>query len=149
LVDDRVCGGGGVSLLCLMRPSRAPEGTIALLFTDIEGSTRLARLGSGRGDVLAAHHRLLEEAIGAEDGFVDAVDGDAFFATFVSAAAAARALTGEVIETEPLGLHRLKDFPSPELLFCPVVDGRGAAAFPAPRTQQVRPTNLAAFRPRL
>ncbi len=57
---------------------------------------------------------------------------------------AARALIGDVIATEPLGLHRLKDFPSPEPLFCAVVDGRGASAFAPPRTEQFRPTNLPA-----
>ena len=36
-----------------------PTGTITLLFTDIEGSTRLLqRLGSRYEDVLAAHARL-------------------------------------------------------------------------------------------
>jgi class 3 adenylate cyclase len=69
-----------------------PEGTIALLFTDIEGSTRLAaRMGRGWGSVLAEHHELVGGAIAAEQGFADATEGDAFFATFVDAAAAARA----------------------------------------------------------
>ena len=58
---------------------------------------------------------------------------------------AAVALAGEVVRTEPLGAHRLKDFPEPEQLFCAVVDGRGAGAFPPPRTAQVRPTNLSAL----
>ena len=54
----------------------APEGTIALLFTDIEGSTRLAReLGEAWRSVLADHHRLLEEAIASEGGFVAGVPG--------------------------------------------------------------------------
>jgi predicted ATPase/class 3 adenylate cyclase len=195
---------------------RPPEGTIALLFTDIEGSTQLAaRLGAGWPEVLAVHHELVGGAIAAESGFVDGTEGDAFFATFVDAAAAARAavaslralraygwpaevgqlavrmglhvgfverratgyvglevhraarvaaaahggqllltgaaraLVGEVVVVEPLGVHRLKDFPSPEPLFCAVVDGRGAAAFPPPRTEGVRPTNLPAGRPTL
>jgi predicted ATPase len=62
---------------------------------------------------------------------------------------AARALIGDVVPTEPLGAHRLKDFPAPEQLFCAVVDGRGAAAFPPPRTEKVRPTNLPAGAPSL
>jgi predicted ATPase len=61
----------------------------------------------------------------------------------------ARALVGDQVATEPLGEHRLKDFPSPELLFCAVVDGRGASFFPPPRTQHVRPTNLPAGLPAL
>ena len=73
-------------------PRRPPEGTIALLFTDIEGSTRLAaRLGPAWAAVLADHHELVGGAIAAEGGFVDGREGDAFFATFVEAAAAARA----------------------------------------------------------
>ena len=165
--------------------------------------------------MLAVHHDLVGGAIAAESGFVDGVEGDAFFATFVDAAAAARAavaslralrayrwpaevgvlavrmglhvgyverratgyvglevhraarvaaaahggqllltaaacaLIGEVVAVEPLGVHRLKDFPSPEPLFCAVVDGRGATAFPPPRTEGVRPTNLPAGRPAL
>ncbi|MEA2135554.1 MAG: hypothetical protein QOC68_3463 [Solirubrobacteraceae bacterium] len=63
--------------------------------------------------------------------------------------AAARDLVGDEVATDPLGMHRLKDFPAPEALFCAVVAGRGAAAFPAPRTQEVRPTNLPAGRPAL
>ena len=188
---------------------RAPEGTIALLFTDIEGSTKLAtELGSSWPDVLAEHHALVGGAIDEWGGFVDGTEGDAFFATFddpqaavsaavtalralrshdwppavgelkvrmglhvgyverletgyvglevhraarVAAAAhggqllitsAARALLGDRVVVEPLGVHRLKDFPDPEPLYCAVVDGRGAASFPPPRTQQVRPTNL-------
>jgi predicted ATPase/class 3 adenylate cyclase len=196
--------------------SQPPEGTIALLFTDIEGSTRLASaLGSGWAGVLADHHALVGRAIAAEGGFVDGTEGDAFFATFVDAPSAARAavgallalrtyawpeevgelgvrmglhvghverratgyvglevhraarvaaaahggqllmtgaarvLIGEAVPVEPLGVHRLKDFPSPEPLFCAVVGGRGAAAFPPPMTEEVRPTNLPAGAPTL
>jgi predicted ATPase len=57
---------------------------------------------------------------------------------------AARELAAEVVTAESLGLHRLKDFPKPEELFCAVVDGRGASAFPAPRTEELRRTNLPA-----
>ena len=184
-----------------------------MLFTDIEGSTRLAaRLGGAWPDVLAEHHGLVGRAIAGEGGFVDGTEGDAFFATFVDAVAGARAavaalralrahrwpdevgelavrmglhvgfverrstgyvgleihraarvaaaahggqlllsgvaraLIGNAVATEPLGLHRLKDFPSPEPLFCAVVDGRGASAFPPPGTEEFRPTNLPAGR---
>lgn len=191
-----------------------PEGTIALLFTDIEGSTRLAtKLGPDWRGVLADHHTLIGGAIAAEGGYVDGTEGDAFFATFMDARAAARAavnalqalrrhswppevgelkvrmglhvgfveraetgyvglevhraarvstaahggqlllttsareLVGEVVATEPLGSHRLKDFPGAVHLFCAVVDGRGASAFPPPRTEEIRPTNLPAGLP--
>ena len=197
-----------------MRAERPPEGTIALLFTDIEGSTRLAReLGSGWQEVLAEHDRLLDEALASEGGFLDSKEGDAFFATFANAGAAARAavhalrairrhpwpsavgelkvrmglhvgyvertaagyvglevhraarvaaaahgdqllltaaareLVGDAIAVDPLGFHRLKDFPEAVQLFCAVVDGRGANAFPPPKTEEVRPTNLPAGPP--
>jgi predicted ATPase/class 3 adenylate cyclase len=69
-----------------------PVGTIALLFTDIESSTRLAReAGDGWANVLAEHHRLLREAIEAHGGYVDATEGDAFFATFADAKAGVEA----------------------------------------------------------
>ncbi len=196
--------------------SQAPVGTIALLFTDIEGSTRLAKaLGSAWAGVLADHHELVGGAIAAEGGFIDGTEGDAFRATFQDARSAARAavaalralrshewpdgvgelrvrmgmhvgyvdrhatgyvglevhraarvaaaahggqllltgaardLVGEAIVLEPLGMYRLKDFPRPEELFCAVVDGRGAAGFPPPRSEQLRPTNLPAGLPTL
>jgi predicted ATPase/class 3 adenylate cyclase len=195
---------------------RAPEGTIALLFTDIEGSTRLAtQLGDAWPDVLAVHRRLVGDAIAAEGGFVDGTEGDAFFATFADAGAAARAavaalralrgydwppdvgelkvrmglhvgyverteagyaglevhraarvaaaahggqllmtsvargLVGDAVPSESVGVHRLRDFPSPEQLFCAMVDGRGADAFPPPRAADARPTNLPAGIPTL
>src|ERR1700687_5122788 len=41
-------------------PRPLPEGTVTLLFTDIEGSTRLLQqLGSRYAALLADHHRLL------------------------------------------------------------------------------------------
>ena len=195
---------------------RAPEGLVALLFTDIEGSTRLAaELGADWPAVLAEHHELVGGVIAGEGGFVAQVEGDAFFAAFedvvsagraavaaqralrahtwpeavgeltvrmglhvgrvqrtetgyvglevhraarVAAAAhggqllltaAARELVGDELITESVGVHRLKDFPAPVMLFCAVIDGRGAAAFPPPRTESVRPTNLPAGRPAL
>ena len=66
-----------------------PSGTIALLFTDIESSTLLARAtGDGWGDVLAAHHALLRDAIEGHGGYIDLTEGDAFFATFADTRAA-------------------------------------------------------------
>jgi class 3 adenylate cyclase len=70
----------------------APVGTIALLFTDIEGSTRLAsELGDAWPAVLNEHHRIVGTAIAEAGGFVDGTEGDAFFATFEDPVAAGRA----------------------------------------------------------
>jgi len=56
---------------------------LAMLFTDIEGSTELARaLGSDWPTVLGEHRRLLVAAIVAAGGHVQDTEGDAFFATF-------------------------------------------------------------------
>src|SRR4051794_38577932 len=63
-----------------------PVGTVTLLFTDIEGSTRLAReLGRAWGNVLQAHHDAVRTAIERHAGYVDGVEGDAFFAAFADA----------------------------------------------------------------
>ena len=188
-----------------------PTGVIALLFTDIEGSTRLARLlGAGWGDVLAAHHAIVRDAVRASGGWIDSSAGDGFCITFKQAASAGHAavaiqrqlrshhwptavgelrvrmglhladvewrddgyvgleihraarvaaaahggqllLTGPaaqllegVVPSQPLGAHRLKDFPLPIALHCAVIDGRGAAAFPPPRTLELRVGNLPA-----
>jgi class 3 adenylate cyclase len=65
---------------------------VALLFTDVEGSTRLVtELGPDWAGVLAEHHELVGGAIAEAGGFVDGVEGDAFFATFEDAVAAGRA----------------------------------------------------------
>ncbi len=69
-----------------------PTGTVTFLFTDIEGSTQLLqRVGEGYRDILAAHDRMLGEAIAAAGGVVVQTEGDAFFAAFPTAAGALRA----------------------------------------------------------
>ena len=75
-------------------------GTIALLFTDIEGSTRLAgELRASWPGVLADHRAIVGGAIGEEGGFVDGTEGDAFFATFSDATTWLNAVTGVVRDT--------------------------------------------------
>src|SRR4051812_33556564 len=62
-----------------------PSGTVTLLFTDIEGSTRLLHaLGDAYADALAAHRRALREAFGAHGGVEVDTAGDAFFYAFTS-----------------------------------------------------------------
>lgn len=64
----------------------------ALLFTDVEGSTRMARaLGDAWPQVVADHHRILRESIEARRGAVERITGDSFFALFESAEDAAAA----------------------------------------------------------
>ncbi len=69
-----------------------PTGTVTLLFSDIEGSTRLLqRTGDAYADLLAEHRRLLSEAFERHGGFRVDSEGDAFFVTFASAGDAAAA----------------------------------------------------------
>jgi predicted ATPase/class 3 adenylate cyclase len=67
-----------------------PTGTVTLLFTDIEGSTRLLhRLGGQRyAEALGLHRRLLREAFGRNGGYEVNYEGDSFFVAFADAAAA-------------------------------------------------------------
>jgi predicted ATPase/class 3 adenylate cyclase len=61
-------------------------GTVTLLFSDIEGSTRLLRrLGDAYAAALSAHRDLIRDAVGRHRGFEVDVQGDAFFVTFGSA----------------------------------------------------------------
>jgi predicted ATPase/class 3 adenylate cyclase len=81
--------------------SPLPIGTVTFLFTDIEGSTNLARTLRDRWPgVLREHHDVLRTAIRDHGGMEVRTEGDAFFAVFASAvdavaatAAAQRALT--------------------------------------------------------
>jgi len=72
--------------------AQLPSGRLSLMFTDIEGSTRLLiERGVGYRDLLAAHHRALRAAIQAHDGIEVGTEGDAFFVVFAEAADALRA----------------------------------------------------------
>ena len=63
-----------------------PEGTVTLLFTDIEGSTLLLReAGDAYAALLRAHRDLLQSAFSRHGGFVVDAEGDAFFVAFRSA----------------------------------------------------------------
>ena len=95
-----------------------PAGTVTLLFTDIEGSTRLLQeLGRERYvRALAEHRRLLRDTFAAYGGVEVEMQGDSFHFAFASAregvaaaAAAQQALAGHAWEVEPvrvrMGLH--------------------------------------------
>lgn len=61
-----------------------PRGTVTLLLTDVEGSTRLVKqLRDAYGDVLAAHQALLREAFDRHGGREIDSQGDAFFVAFM------------------------------------------------------------------
>jgi predicted ATPase/class 3 adenylate cyclase len=90
-----------------------PSGTITLLFTDIEGSTRLAQeLGAERFNAaLSEHRRILRGAFAVQEGVELRTEGDSFFAAFASAraAVAAAAEAQSALSTGPLrvriGIH--------------------------------------------
>jgi len=66
-----------------------PQGQVTFLFTDIEGSTRLAQvLGDGYRAVLTEHRRLLHAALTAQGGTAISTEGDALFVAFPDAAGA-------------------------------------------------------------
>jgi YVTN family beta-propeller protein len=63
-----------------------PTGTVTLLFSDIEGSTRLLKaLGDEYGNVLAEHQRLLRAAFDGAGGHEIDTQGDSFFVAFARA----------------------------------------------------------------
>ena len=60
-----------------------PAGTVTFLFTDIEGSTRLAQEQPGSfGALLERHHAILQGAIEGHGGYIFQIIGDAFCAAF-------------------------------------------------------------------
>jgi predicted ATPase/class 3 adenylate cyclase len=89
-----------------------PTGVVTLLFTDVEGSTRLLQeLGDGYGAALHEHRGRLRAAFAAHGGVEVDTQGDAFFVAFgrasdaVSAAVEGqRALAGSPIRVR-MGLH--------------------------------------------
>jgi class 3 adenylate cyclase len=81
-----------------------PSGTVTLVFTDVEGSTKLLEeLGTDayRG-ALAEHRLVVREAFGAHRGYEVDYEGDAFFYTFASAQAAVSAVS-EAMAASPRG----------------------------------------------
>ena len=69
-----------------------PTGTITLLFTDIEGSTRLLQqLGSRYGEVLSECRALLRATFEQWHGYEVDTQGDAFFVVFAQASDAVSA----------------------------------------------------------
>jgi class 3 adenylate cyclase len=62
---------------------RVPSGTMTLLFTDIEGSTRLwEEHRASTSEALQRHDNILREVIAATGGIIFATGGDGFSAAF-------------------------------------------------------------------
>ena len=102
----------------LQRMRQLPRGTVTMLFTDIEGSTRLLQ-ELGRDAYVRAltdHRRLLREAFTRHGGVEVEMQGDSFFFAFAragdavrAAAEGQRALAGHPWPSEPIrvriGIH--------------------------------------------
>src|SRR4051794_2899929 len=70
-----------------LRTAAAPDGTVTILFSDIEGSTALnERLGDVRWlDLLREHHRVVRDQVQSFGGFEVKSQGDGFMVAFPSA----------------------------------------------------------------
>jgi predicted ATPase/class 3 adenylate cyclase len=104
-----------------------PEGTVTLLFTDIEGSTRLLlQAGDGYAALLEAHRELLRGAIQRHEGIEVDTQGDAFLVVFRRALQAVRAAaeaqqrfvdhpwSGNVSVRVRMGIHTGEPLHTPE-----------------------------------
>ena len=81
-----------------------PTGTVTFLFTDIEGSTRLAEaLGAGWPPLLERHREIAREAWAAHGGTEIGTEGDSFFVVFhrPADAVAAAVAAQRGLATEP------------------------------------------------
>jgi len=95
-----------------------PSGTVTFLFTDIEGSTKLAQNHPDAMPLLLArHHKILNQAIDAHNGYVFQIVGDSFSAAFHSASDAVNAAldaqrvlheTSEVSKTSEVLMVRVR-----------------------------------------
>jgi predicted ATPase/class 3 adenylate cyclase len=117
-----------------------PTGTVTLLFSDIEGSTRLLQqLGDRYIEVLAEHRRLLRASFARFNGREVDTEGDAFFIAFdkaseaVAAAVAAQSALaahpwpdGEVVRVR-MGIHTGE----------PIVVGQGYAGLDVHRAARI------------
>jgi predicted ATPase/class 3 adenylate cyclase len=108
-----------------------PSGLVTFLFTDIEGSTRLAQAHPEKMPaLLARHHEILREAIQAQNGYIFQNEGDSLAVAFHSpvdalyaASCAQKMLQDEAWEPAPIkvrmGLHtgaaKLNDNPAPTI----------------------------------
>jgi class 3 adenylate cyclase len=99
-----------------LRAAAAPDGTVTILFSDIEGSTELnERLGDARWlELLRAHHRVIRGQVHEHGGFEVKVQGDGFMVAFPGARRAvkcARAIQHAIaaeFEAQPEGPIRVR-----------------------------------------
>src|SRR6476659_9042811 len=85
--------GHSLPMMVTPRASRLlPTGTVTFLFTDVEGSTRLWETQrEAMAEALTRHAALLRQCIEVWGGHIFKTGGDAFYATFPTAASAVEA----------------------------------------------------------
>src|SRR5712692_10244512 len=132
-----------------------PRGTVTLLFTDMEVSTRLLQqLGERYTDLLEEYRQLLRAAFQRWNGNVVDTQGDAFFVAFAratdavsGAVAAQRDLVEHDLPTgvslRDLGVHRLKDLQQKSHLYLFVIADIPTNFTPL-KTLDTHPNNLPA-----
>ncbi|HEY2353989.1 MAG TPA: adenylate/guanylate cyclase domain-containing protein [Gaiellaceae bacterium] len=81
-------------MISVVSATPQPSGTVTLVFTDIEGSTRLLdRIGpDAYRTVLTEHHAAVRDAFGRHAGYEVHAEGDEFFYAFPTASEAALAV---------------------------------------------------------
>ena len=91
-----------------LQPHAAPDGTVTVMFTDIEGSTAMTeRLGDHKAqDVLHIHNAIIREQVAAHQGFEVKSQGDGFMLAFSSAR---RALECAVAIQQTLTTHNAEN----------------------------------------
>jgi class 3 adenylate cyclase len=95
-----------------LRPAAAPDGTVTILFSDIEGSSgHNERLGDVRWlELLRAHNRLIRDRVQECGGFEVKAQGDGFMIAFPSARRALQCARG-IQEAVATGLAEHPDGP--------------------------------------
>jgi class 3 adenylate cyclase len=99
-----------------LRSTAAPDGTVTILFSDIEASTAInERLGDVRWlELLRTHHAIVRDSVRDHGGYEVKAQGDGFMIAFASARRAvqcARAIQGEIdtrLGERPYGPIRLR-----------------------------------------
>jgi predicted ATPase/class 3 adenylate cyclase len=94
-----VCGDYR-AMIARMAALQQPSGTVTLVFTDIEGSTRLLEgLGAeAYRSALGEHQRVVRDAFGSHGGYEVDTAGDGFFYAFSTAAGAVDAVDEALTE---------------------------------------------------